>query len=52
MVVPTWATIRPVAAPLQRFANPAVVCEGWYAVGPARRSVPVTAAASGSARAT
>jgi len=37
MVVPTWATIRPVAAPLQRFANPAVVCEGWYAVGPVRR---------------
>ena len=32
MVVPTWATIRPVAAALHRFANPAVVCEGWYAV--------------------
>jgi phenylpropionate dioxygenase-like ring-hydroxylating dioxygenase large terminal subunit len=26
-----------VIAPLQRFANPAVVCEGWYAVGAARR---------------
>ena len=23
------------AAPLRRFANPGVVCEGWYAVGPA-----------------
>jgi phenylpropionate dioxygenase-like ring-hydroxylating dioxygenase large terminal subunit len=26
----------PVALPLRRFANPDVVCEGWYAVGSAR----------------
>ena len=27
----------PVPMPLRQFANPAVVCEGWYAVGSARR---------------
>jgi phenylpropionate dioxygenase-like ring-hydroxylating dioxygenase large terminal subunit len=27
---------EPVALPLRRFANPAVVCEGWYAVASAR----------------
>jgi phenylpropionate dioxygenase-like ring-hydroxylating dioxygenase large terminal subunit len=30
----------PVSSPLSRFANPDVVCEGWYAVGATRRIRP------------